>query len=264
MMNLFEDAIDRTDLVWTLSRDSSGTAGSYLKSYEIVEGRKIYYKMSRYDSRRGIIGHESINEIICMNIANQLGFDTLQYEPIYCKVKVNDSVFKTIITKSYDFKRPGDKTLSLEDYCDIVHQKDQTSLDIFLALDEEYCYAMLVLDYLIFNRDRHGANVEVLYNNGQYRLAPLFDHGLSFMCSCETESDFEGFDIMKTGPVNNYIGYFDVEKNLQYVPKVFIEGLRKPTDIFAGMDTIKLCMPEIFWSKTKEMFDRRFDYVKKL
>ena len=81
MMNLFEDAIDRTDLVWTLSRDSSGTAGSYLKSYEIVEGRKIYYKMSRYDSRRGIIGHESINEIICMNIANQLGFDTLQYEP---------------------------------------------------------------------------------------------------------------------------------------------------------------------------------------
>ena len=55
-----------------------------------------------------------------------------------------------------------------------------------------------------------------------------------------------------------------MEKNLQYVPKVFIEGLRKPTDIFAGMDTIKWCMPEIFWSKTKEMFDRRFDYVKKL
>lgn len=52
MMNLFEDAIDRTDLVWTLSRDSSGTAGSYLKSYEIVEGRKIYYKMSRYDSSK--------------------------------------------------------------------------------------------------------------------------------------------------------------------------------------------------------------------
>lgn len=46
MMNLFEDAIDRTDLVWTLSRDSSGTAGSYLKSYEIVEGRKIYYNVN--------------------------------------------------------------------------------------------------------------------------------------------------------------------------------------------------------------------------
>ena len=39
--------------------------------------------------------------------------------------------------------------------------------------------------YLILNRDRHGANIEVLRNSRKktVRLAPLFDHGLSLLCN---------------------------------------------------------------------------------
>lgn len=43
---------------------------------------------------------------------------------------------------------------------------------------------MFLLDYIICNRDRHGANIEVLQKGDTYRLAPLFDNGLSFMFSC--------------------------------------------------------------------------------
>lgn len=55
---------DLTHLNWSLTRQSSGTAGSYLKSYEVTDGTKYYYKMSNYDSVHGIVGHESINEMI--------------------------------------------------------------------------------------------------------------------------------------------------------------------------------------------------------
>ena len=45
---------------------------------------------------------------------------------------------------------------------------------------------MIAVDYIILNRDRHGANIEVLRNSRAHslRIAPLFDHGLSLMYSC--------------------------------------------------------------------------------
>lgn len=42
--------------------------------------------------------------------------------------------------------------------------------------------ALIIADYLIANRDRHGANIEVIRSpEGSVRLAPLFDSGLSFV-----------------------------------------------------------------------------------
>ena len=64
--------VDLTYLTWSLSRSSIGTAGSFLKSYEEINGRKFYYKMSNYDSVRGVVGHESVNEIVAQNIADAL------------------------------------------------------------------------------------------------------------------------------------------------------------------------------------------------
>ena len=57
---------------------------------------------------------------------------------------------------------------------------------------------MLTIDYLILNRDRHGANIEILQNPKKHtiRPAPLFDHGLSLVFSCRTESELKKFDVM--------------------------------------------------------------------
>lgn len=60
---------------------------------------------------------------------------------------------------------------------------------------QSWLYDMLVFDYLICNSDRHLNNFEVLYNQhtGTYRLAPYFDHGLSFLGTDAslTKSEFE-------------------------------------------------------------------------
>ena len=106
------ELIDRTDLDWLISDRLPGLGGSFLKSQEIVDDKMIYYKMSRYNNVRGITGHESINEIICMNIADQLGFNTLRCELLHCNVVVNGKLMKTFITKFSDYRQPGDKTIS--------------------------------------------------------------------------------------------------------------------------------------------------------
>ncbi len=44
---------------------SPGTPGCFLKAYEEVNGKRLYYKLSNYDSYRGVFGHECVNEIDC-------------------------------------------------------------------------------------------------------------------------------------------------------------------------------------------------------
>ena len=80
---------------------------------------------------------------------------------------------------------------------------------------------MLVVDYLILNRDRHGANIEVLRNSRKktVRLAPLFDHGLSLLCSCPDDAAAAKFDVMADKPCNNYISSKSTWDNLRIIPK---------------------------------------------
>ena len=74
---------DLTYLKWSHIRSSSGTAGTFLKSESVIDGKKIYYKLSDFDSVNGVIGHECVNEIIVARLLTILGVDHLQYELIH-------------------------------------------------------------------------------------------------------------------------------------------------------------------------------------
>ena len=78
---------------------------------------------------------------------------------------------------------------------------------------------MLVVDYLILNRDRHGANIEVLRNGRKHtiRIAPLFDHGLSLLCSCYSEEELQKFDVLEDKPCQNFIGSRSTLGNLSLI-----------------------------------------------
>ena len=67
-----------TYLSWAKIRNSSGTAGSFLKSLSDFEDIKTYYKLSNYDAYRGIIGHECVNEIIVDRLLSILGIEHLE------------------------------------------------------------------------------------------------------------------------------------------------------------------------------------------
>lgn len=212
---------DMTYLNWAKARNSSGTAGSFLKAYEDTPNGKIYYKLSNYDAFRGIIGHECVNEIISDRLLTLLGIEHLPYQLIHAKIHVDDKPLETWLCASRDFKQRGDTKIALDAYYQAERNPGESPLEFCIRSGwERSIYEMLVVDYLILNRDRHGANMEVLRNRYQktVRLAPLFDHGLSFFCRCEDETALEKEDVMADKPVQCFVGSHSAEKNLQLIP----------------------------------------------
>ena len=196
--DLVTELQDLRHLEWSRIRNSSGTAGSYLKSYGIIDGNKIYYKLSCFDSINGIIGHECVNELIADRLLTVLGVEHLHYQLIHAQVNVSGTLYDTWLSASEDFKAPGESKLALDSYYDLEKQTDESPLAFCIRQGwSSYIYEMLIIDYLLLNRDRHGANIEVLKKrrSSSIRLAPLFDHGISLLYSCHTEEDANRFDI---------------------------------------------------------------------
>ena len=206
-MQLMKEKQDLTYLSWSVYRNSSGTAGSFLKAYSELGGTKTYYKLSNFDKARGVIGHECVNELIVDRLLTILGIPHLSYQLIHADVSVDGRTHEVYLCASEDFK---------------AKSESKTALDFCIRMGwEDYVYQMLIVDYLILNRDRHGANIEVLRNSRKktIRLAPLFDHGLSLLCSCLDDVAVAKFDVMADKPCNNFIGSKSTWDNLRIIPK---------------------------------------------
>ncbi|MBR1622679.1 MAG: hypothetical protein IJ675_02045, partial [Pseudobutyrivibrio sp.] len=126
---------------------------------------------------------------------------------------------------------------------------------------------MLAVDYLILNRDRHGANIEVLKNSRtrKIRIAPLFDHGLTFLFGCRTKEDIAQFDIMKDRMCQNFIGGRSTLENLELIENkdIFTGKLTEASKqiIFADLAS---AIPTELIDKTWDMLYARWYYYESL
>lgn len=237
---------DYTHLSWSKVRNSSGTAGSFLKSCSVLGGVKTYYKLSDYDTVNGIVGHECVNELIVDRLLDIFGIEHLKYQLIHADVMINEKRQETFFCASADFKEPGEDKLALDAFYDIEREKGESIFDFCVRNNwENYIYEMLVVDFIVLNRDRHGANIEVLRNRRKktLRLAPLFDHGISLLCRCHTEEEIDGFDVMEDKKTNSFIGSFSTKENLKLIPRDKLPKLNPLTKadkkiIFDGLDSV--------------------------
>ena len=212
---------DLTYLSWSLIRHSSGTAGSFLKAYSELGGKKVYYKLSNYDNVRGVIGHECVNELIADRLLTVLGVEHLHYQLIHADIRVNERIEDVFLCASDDFKEPGEDKTALDAYYSAEHAEGETPLDFCNRMGwGKYLWEMFAVDFLILNRDRHGANIEVLRNKRKrtIRLAPLFDHGLSLLFSCRSDDAIDAFDVMEDRPIQSYLGSTSAQENLKLIP----------------------------------------------
>lgn len=240
------DVQDLTWLSWSKIRHSSGTAGSFLKSYSDLGGVKTYYKLSNYDTMRGIFGHECINEIIVDRLLTILGIEHLPYQLIHADIQIQGESYTTWLCASEDFKKPGESKIALDAYFQAERNPGEKPLDFCIRNGwEKYIWQMLVVDFLILNRDRHGANIEVLRNSRTktIRLAPLFDHGLSLIFSCYTEESLPKMDVLADKAVQCFVGSHSALENLTLIPKDQLPVLNalKETDrdiLFDGLDAV--------------------------
>ena len=243
---LVKEKQDLTYLSWSVYRNSSGTAGSFLKSYSELGGKKVYYKLSNFDKVQGVIGHECVNELIVDRLLTILGIPHLPYQLIHADIMLEGEIHEVYLCASEDFKEKGESKSALDAYKEREAENKESALDFCVRMGwETYIYQMMVVDYLILNRDRHGANIEVLRNSRKktLHLAPLFDHGLSLLCRCMNDSQVDAFDVMEDKLCNNFIGSRSTWENLKLIPaeKIPVLNPLRESDreiIMEGLDGI--------------------------
>ena len=214
------EPLDLTYLEFESKSYSQNTYGCFLKSFEILNGVKYYYKVSNYDMYRNVFGYESVNEYIVSRLLDCLQIEHLKYNLIYARIKVDNKEFNTYLSVSKEFKNITERKEPFDNYYYINRINDESPIDFMIRLGfKKYLYNMLFVDYIIFNRDRHGANVEILIsNNGNIRLSPLFDHGLSLLLGdYNNEKYINDYDIFKSEPTNSFFGTRSVYENLKFI-----------------------------------------------
>ncbi len=267
MKDVINELTDFRHLIWAKSRKSSGTAGTFLKSYDDTDTPKLYYKLSNFDAVNGIVGHECVNEIIAQRLLQLFSIPHLDYRLIYALVGINGREYKTYLCESSDFKTANESKIPLEEYYEMEKQENETPFGFCVRMGwEEYIYAMLTIDYLILNRDRHGANIEVLLNGRTHsiRLAPLFDHGLSFVYSYHDTETLKNFDVMEDRKVQAFIGSQSTQQNLQnIVTKTYLRNLRAITESDKSfvLSDLKSALAPPYLDKIWEMIMRRWQYL---
>ena len=217
---------------------------------------------------RGVAGHECVNEIIVDRLLTLLGVEHLDYELINADIEIEGNVYNTFLCASEDFKNRGESKIALDDYYRANALDKESHYDFCVRCGwKDYIDTMIAVDYIILNRDRHGANIEVLRNARTHtlRIAPLFDHGLSLMYSCMDAKDVESFDIFEDKRCQNFIGTYSCSDNLKLIKgkKVFNAKL-KPSDkeyIFYGLENV---ISDVFIDKIWNMIYERYKIYENL
>lgn len=254
-----------TYLNWTKIRNSSGASGSFLKAFSDNGDRKIYYKLSDYDNIKGVVGHECINEIIADRLLNILGSPHLHYELIYADTEVAGKKIETYLCCSEDFRKHEEQKIALDTFYEIERNDGESPLDFCIRMGwEQYIYEMLVVDFLILNRDRHGANIEVIRNPKEksFYLAPLFDHGLSLLARCHTEEEIDAYDVLADKAIQCFVGSMSAKENLELIPADKMPKLNplKESDKDIIMKGLEAIISKKLYEKIWDMIRKRWCY----
>lgn len=235
---------DLRHLEWSESGQTSASGGTFLKARTGVGGHATYYKLSCYDSYRGVYGHECVNEIIASRLMGLLGVVHVRYALVHARILVDGQEHETWLARSKSFRKSGESKMAFDTFFDLRHETGESPLAFCERLGWlEDIQRMMLVDYLIANRDRHGANIEVLRGrDGSLRLAPLFDNGVSLVFSCYGDVHAVAeFDPLKDVRANNFIGTRSLEENLRFVPAdVPVGDIREENraELLAGLDGV--------------------------
>lgn len=188
------------------------------------------------------------------------------YQLIHAVIKVDDNEIETWINCSENFRREDEEKIPFDMYYDLEKIGKESPLDFAVRKGwSDYFYKMILVDYLVANRDRHGSNIEVLRNivSGETRLAPLFDQGESLLfLSYGSEEQISKFDVLQDIQANNFVGSRSLAYNLSLIPSDYVMPIRKLQEndkaiIFNDMDRV---LSEQRIEKLREMIWKRWNH----
>ena len=252
---------DLTDLDWNERATSSGTAGTYLKARTGTGSRLLYYKLPRYN---GVVidGYECVNELVASRLMDALGVNHLAYRLIHAKALIDGIEYETWLNSSRNFRKVGERKLSLGAFFDLYKNPGESPFELCRRFGwQEDIARMMLVDYLMANRDRHASNIEVLAApDGSFRIAPVFDTGFSLLAPLAADLErIEAFDPLADVATTNFVGSRSLEENLRTVAPV--EGIQdldevRIAELFDGLEGI---LPDAVLSKMREIIQRRWE-----
>ena len=152
MRDIICELQDMRHLDWAARKMSPGTPGCFLKAYEEVNGKRLYYKLSNYDSYRGVFGHECVNELIVSRVMNVLGIPHVMYQLIHAQIILDGKEEETWISVSENFRKNNEEKLAYDLYYDLQKEENESPLEFAIRNGWELSmYQMFCIDYLIAN-----------------------------------------------------------------------------------------------------------------
>ena len=213
---------DLTFLKWSYSSSSSG--GTYLKSEYGSGSKKIYYKLSDFKQGR-FTGCETAIEVIVSRLGTYLGFPVLKYMGDLSDIIIDGRKYTTYVARSYNYVKSGYTAIPLiTDYLTNRISKTESTLDYCRRIGLwEYLDYVFIFDYLIMNVDRHGHNIELLYDNdNNINPSPIFDNGCALTYEYGNNLTLiKNWDYKSDNAVNNFVGSIHLESNLKNVSKQY-------------------------------------------
>jgi len=199
---------------------------------------------------------EANKEVSAYMLGRAFGIDTLEYkrgEYLYqgnkyigceCKRYTKSgeiSVPIIDIINAYNVEIP--RSMSAQEYFKVVIDCVCEYTGIPKQLIVKNTMQMLVFDYIICNPDRHLTNFEYIYNEQtkKWRLAPLYDHGQSFLCrdgGLSVEQINNRIQKLKMRPFssNRYKNLIDIE-TAKKITQAFIRNVK---DKHGGLNNIPI------------------------
>jgi hypothetical protein len=168
--------------------------GSIEKRWVILNGERMLLKGSRYSRMQ-----EPFNERIAAVIMDYYGIDHVHYDMKRTKDNIPYSECKCMINKNIEFIN-AKYIMNMEDCARKDPYKHYADLCTRNGIDnvQNSLDAMLAIDFLIGNEDRHKGNFGILRdaNTLQWlKIAPVFDNGNSLFFDCDNdELKYRGID----------------------------------------------------------------------
>lgn len=150
MQDIICELQDMRHLDWATRKMSPGTPGCFLKAYEEVNGKRLYYKLSNYDSYRGVFGHECVNELIVSRVMDILRIPHVKYKLIHAQIIIDGKEQETWLSVSENFRKDNEEKLAYDLYYDLQKEGNESPLEFAIRNNWElYMYQMFCIDYLI-------------------------------------------------------------------------------------------------------------------
>lgn len=240
------------------------TSNNRFMNQSSSKGNQIKWYLDDYFIKADTYGYESIAEIIGYLLCKNADLHCIVYKPCVIKEQTNVGVKEYIGCYSKNVLKSGENFKSfyrlLKDnygisgimqlfddyYCeDLVNQivseiSKMTNLSTMVL--KNYVSNICKLDAIIVNEDRHLNNIALIEKNGVFKIAPIFDNGISLLSYLpESPFDYDFRELIKYKRSKPFFRDFDIQASyFKDFPKLKIHYKNLVTDLqklkFDGME----------------------------